>query len=193
MSAAGRRYARAHRLHAQDDAGPARLREICRALRRRRQPPLRPRRCRADQGQPHRRWRAASKRRRRSARRPGHMVKIEVEVDTLEQLERFCSSPVDAVLLDNMSTRYLARRCRQAAGRSVPKRPAGSTWPPSRRSPRPASTSISVGAPDPFGASLDLGRLTGRGPARQGAARGRQLSCSLTAFGHKGLGHQGIV
>ena len=32
----------AHRLHPQDDAWPARLREICGARRRRRQPPLRP-------------------------------------------------------------------------------------------------------------------------------------------------------
>ncbi len=41
-------------LHAQDDAGPARLREICGAHGRRHEPPLRPVRRRADQRQPYR-------------------------------------------------------------------------------------------------------------------------------------------
>jgi len=39
----------------------------------------------------------------------GHMVKIEVEVDTLEQLEELLTLPVDAVLLDNMNPEML--RC----------------------------------------------------------------------------------
>src|SRR5690606_21751015 len=34
--------------------------------------------------------------------RAGHMVKIEVEVDTLDQLEQALAFPIDAVLLDNM-------------------------------------------------------------------------------------------
>ncbi len=33
----------------------------------------------------------------------GHMVKIEIEVDTLEQLREALSQPIDAVLLDNMT------------------------------------------------------------------------------------------
>ncbi|MGZ3498739.1 MAG: carboxylating nicotinate-nucleotide diphosphorylase [Vulcanimicrobiaceae bacterium] len=33
----------------------------------------------------------------------GHMVKIEVEVDTLEQLREALETPIDAVLLDNMT------------------------------------------------------------------------------------------
>lgn len=37
----------------------------------------------------------------------GHTVKIEVEVDTLEQLEELLESPVDIVLLDNMSPEIL--------------------------------------------------------------------------------------
>ena len=49
-----RRHQNAHLLHAQDHAGPARAGEICRALRRRLQPPLRARRRDPDQGQPHR-------------------------------------------------------------------------------------------------------------------------------------------
>ena len=57
------------RLHPQDDAGPARDREICRPRRRRQQSPVRPRRCRADQGQPcrHRRQRRRSAEARASA------------------------------------------------------------------------------------------------------------------------------
>ena len=37
----------------------------------------------------------------------GHMLKIEVEVDTLEQLKDVLKHPVDAVLLDNMSLKML--------------------------------------------------------------------------------------
>lgn len=37
----------------------------------------------------------------------GHMVKIEVEVDTLEQLREALMQPIDAVLLDNMTPEVL--------------------------------------------------------------------------------------
>lgn len=37
----------------------------------------------------------------------GHMVKVEIEVDTLEQLREALSEPIDAVLLDNMSPAQL--------------------------------------------------------------------------------------
>ena len=40
--------------------------------------------------------------------RIGHMVKIEVEVDTLEQLREAMAEPIDAVLLDNMTPAQLA-------------------------------------------------------------------------------------
>jgi nicotinate-nucleotide pyrophosphorylase (carboxylating) len=40
--------------------------------------------------------------------RSGHMVKIEVEVDTLDQLREALLEPIDAVLLDNMSPATLA-------------------------------------------------------------------------------------
>lgn len=49
----------------------------------------------------------------------GHLVKIEVEVDTLEELDEALALGVDAVLLDNMSLDELAeavRRVRGAAG-----------------------------------------------------------------------------
>lgn len=49
----------------------------------------------------------------------GHMVKIEVEVDTLDQLEAALSIGVDAVLLDNMSTGQLNRAVAMVDGRSI--------------------------------------------------------------------------
>lgn len=41
---------------------------------------------------------------KRARDRVGHMVKIEVEVDTLDQLDEALTLDVDAVLLDNMTT-----------------------------------------------------------------------------------------
>jgi nicotinate-nucleotide pyrophosphorylase (carboxylating) len=42
-------------------------------------------------------------------RHTGHMVKFEVEVDTLQQLEEALQFPIDAVLLDNMDPATLKR------------------------------------------------------------------------------------
>jgi len=44
--------------------------------------------------------------------RVGHMVKVEVEVDTLEQLREALAEPIDAVLLDNMTADRLAEAVR---------------------------------------------------------------------------------
>jgi nicotinate-nucleotide pyrophosphorylase (carboxylating) len=48
----------------------------------------------------------------------GHMVKIEVEVDTLEQLREALDEPIDAVLLDNMTVPELTQAVR-IVGRRV--------------------------------------------------------------------------
>lgn len=50
-------------------------------------------------------------------RRSGHMVKVEVEVDTLEQLREALEQPIDAVLLDNMTPEELAEAVRLVSGR----------------------------------------------------------------------------
>lgn len=50
-------------------------------------------------------------------KRVGHMVKIEVEVDTLEQLAQALETPIDAVLLDNMTPEQLARAVELVGGR----------------------------------------------------------------------------
>ncbi|MFG0228414.1 carboxylating nicotinate-nucleotide diphosphorylase [Achromobacter sp. 413638] len=49
----------------------------------------------------------------------GHMVRIELEVDTLEQLETALALGVDVVLLDNMSLDDLRRAVAMARGRAV--------------------------------------------------------------------------
>ena len=47
----------------------------------------------------------------------GHMVKVELEVDTLEQLEEGLEAGVDAVLLDNMDLETLREAVRMVDGR----------------------------------------------------------------------------
>ena len=47
------------------------------------------------------------------------MVKIEVEVDTLEQLETLLGVGADAVLLDNMSPEHLQKAVAMVHGRMV--------------------------------------------------------------------------
>lgn len=47
----------------------------------------------------------------------GHMVKVEVEVDTLDQLDELLGLPVDVVLLDNMDPDTLRRAVRMIDGR----------------------------------------------------------------------------
>jgi nicotinate-nucleotide pyrophosphorylase (carboxylating) len=49
----------------------------------------------------------------------GHLVKIEVEVDTLAQLEEALVAGVDAVLLDNMSLDDLRRAVAMIGGRAI--------------------------------------------------------------------------
>lgn len=62
----------------------------------------------------------------------GHLVKIEVEVDTLDQLRELLETPVDVVLLDNMPPETLreavalvnGRMLTEASGRITPERAA---------------------------------------------------------------------
>ena len=49
----------------------------------------------------------------------GHMVKIEVEVDTLEQLDEALSEGVDAILLDNMDPDLLRQAVATIDGRAM--------------------------------------------------------------------------
>ena len=49
----------------------------------------------------------------------GHLVKIEVEVDTLDQLREAMTAGPDAVLLDNMTPDQLAEAVRIIGGRAI--------------------------------------------------------------------------
>ena len=56
---------------------------------------------------------------RRVRARVGHLVKIEVEVDTLDQLDEVLALGVDAVLLDNMSPEILRQAVARVDGRAI--------------------------------------------------------------------------
>ncbi|MDX1605955.1 MAG: carboxylating nicotinate-nucleotide diphosphorylase [Candidatus Competibacterales bacterium] len=55
---------------------------------------------------------------RRARDSVGHLVKIEVEVDTLEQLDEALGVSPDAILLDNMTPEELRRAVDKVAGRA---------------------------------------------------------------------------
>jgi nicotinate-nucleotide pyrophosphorylase (carboxylating) len=57
----------------------------------------------------------------------GHMVKIEVEVENLDQLREALDTSVDAVLLDNMTPAQLAEAVRVANGRVLTEASGGVT------------------------------------------------------------------
>lgn len=56
---------------------------------------------------------------RRAKSGVGHLVKIELEVDTLDQLREALDQGVDAILLDNMGPAMLAKAIAMVAGRAV--------------------------------------------------------------------------
>ena len=56
---------------------------------------------------------------RRARKNVGHMVKIEVEVDSLAQLREALAFGIDAVLLDNMDPRTLAEAVAVVGGRVI--------------------------------------------------------------------------
>jgi nicotinate-nucleotide pyrophosphorylase (carboxylating) len=56
---------------------------------------------------------------RRARAKAGHMLKVEVEVDTLDQLDEALAVGADAVLLDNMDLPTLVEAVRRARGRAL--------------------------------------------------------------------------
>ncbi len=63
----------------------------------------------------------------RVRQRLGHMVKVEVEVDTMAELEEALGLDVDAVLLDNMAPEMLAEAVTLVEGRVVTEASGGIT------------------------------------------------------------------
>ena len=78
----------------------------------------------------------------------GHLIKIELEVDTLEQLEEGLAVGVDAILLDNMDVEQMRRAVAIVNGRAVTEASGGIT---PQTAPAIAATGVDL---------LSLGWLT---------------------------------
>ena len=78
--------------------------------------------------------------------RKGHAVKVEVEVDSLEQLEEALRFPIDAVLLDNMDAATLKQAVKLVAGRVMTEASGGVTLENVREIASTGVDLISVGA-----------------------------------------------
>jgi nicotinate-nucleotide pyrophosphorylase (carboxylating) len=78
--------------------------------------------------------------------RKRHMVKVEVEVDSIEQLEEALRFPIDAVLLDNMDAATLKQAVKVVAGRVMTEASGGVTLENVREIASTGVDLISVGA-----------------------------------------------
>jgi nicotinate-nucleotide pyrophosphorylase (carboxylating) len=87
--------------------------------------------------------------------RVGHLVRIEVEVDTLDQLEDALNFPIDAVLLDNMDVETLRKAVALVNGRVVTEASGGVTLENVGEIAKTGVDLISVGALTHSARSLD--------------------------------------
>ena len=87
----------------------------------------------------------------------GHMAKIELEVDTLAQLEEALALGVDTILLDNMPVETLRRAVAMAAGRAVLEASGNVTLTTIRAIAETGVDYISSGAITHSAPSLDVG------------------------------------
>jgi nicotinate-nucleotide pyrophosphorylase (carboxylating) len=78
--------------------------------------------------------------------RGGHMVKVEVEVDTLDQLREALTFPIDAVLLDNMDLPTLKEAVALAQGKVLMEASGGVTMETVGEIAKTGVDLISVGA-----------------------------------------------
>lgn len=90
-------------------------------------------------------------------RNAGHMVRIEVEVDTLDQLEAVLAHRVDAVLLDNMPPETLRKAVAMVAGHAITEASGGVNLDTVRAIAESGVDLISVGALTHSAPVLDLG------------------------------------
>jgi nicotinate-nucleotide pyrophosphorylase (carboxylating) len=89
--------------------------------------------------------------------RAGHMVKIEVEVTTLAELDEALAQGPDAVLLDNMPIPMLKAAVDRVAGRIVTEASGGVTLDTVRQIAETGVDLISVGALTHSAPNLDVG------------------------------------
>lgn len=87
----------------------------------------------------------------------GHLRMIEIEVDTLDQLEEVLAHPPHAVLLDNMDTGTLARAVEMIDGRCSAEASGGVTLETAAEIAATGVDFISVGALTHSAPNLDLG------------------------------------
>ena len=94
---------------------------------------------------------------RAAKRRAGHMVKIEVEVDTLDQLDIALDEGCDVVLLDNMAPADLREAVRRVPGHVITEASGGIGLDSVRAVAETGIDLISVGALTHSAPVLDLG------------------------------------
>jgi nicotinate-nucleotide pyrophosphorylase (carboxylating) len=94
---------------------------------------------------------------RRAKAAAGHLMKVEVEIDGLSQLEAALEHRPDVVMLDNFSLEDLAEAVRRTAGRAVLEASGGVTLERVRAIAETGVDVISVGALTHSAAVLDIG------------------------------------
>lgn len=87
----------------------------------------------------------------------GHLLKIELEVDTLDQLEEALTCDIDAVLLDNMNVDDLRRAVGMVAGRMITEASGGITSVTAAAIAATGVDLISIGWLTHSAAALDIG------------------------------------
>lgn len=86
----------------------------------------------------------------------GHLVKVEIEVDTLEQLDEALGARADILLLDNFPVADLYEAVRRAGGRAVLEASGGVTAATVRAIAESGVELISIGALTHSAAALDV-------------------------------------
>jgi nicotinate-nucleotide pyrophosphorylase (carboxylating) len=94
---------------------------------------------------------------RRAKAAAGHLTKVEVEVDGLDQLEDALTHGPDVVMLDNFSLEDLAEAVRRTAGRAVLEASGGVNLTTVRAIAQTGVDVISVGALTHSASVLDIG------------------------------------
>lgn len=89
--------------------------------------------------------------------RVGHLVKVEVEVDTLDQLKEALQHKIDAVLLDNMTPDQMREAVKMCAGRVITEASGGVKLESVRAIAEAGVDLISSGALTHSAAVLDIG------------------------------------
>jgi nicotinate-nucleotide pyrophosphorylase (carboxylating) len=94
---------------------------------------------------------------RRATAAAGHLMKVEVEVDSLEQLDEALAGAPDVIMLDNFSLADLAEAVRRTAGRVTLEASGGVTLETVRAIAETGVDVISVGALTHSASVLDIG------------------------------------